>query len=117
MKKYELLKDDTIKVDGITLYRIRALRDFGLIRKGQLGGYIEKEENLSQEGNCWVYDNAKVYGNTHICDNCKIFENAIVSDNSDIHDNVNICDNVWVRGDICIYGDGYLVSKTTPIIK
>ena len=45
-KKYELLENDTIEI-GLksyehTLYRIRSLRDFGDVEKGQLGGYIEK---------------------------------------------------------------------------
>lgn len=53
-RKYELLKSDTVDDHGTTLYRIRALRNFGDVRKGQLGGYIEAERNLSQEGSCWV---------------------------------------------------------------
>ena len=49
MKKYELLQDDTIQHFGRTLYRIRALVAIGaLVSPGDLGGYIEKEENLSQ---------------------------------------------------------------------
>src|SRR5260364_177646 len=58
--KYELLKEDCIEYDGRTLYRIRALRDFRSIKQGDLGGYIEKEENLSHEGEAWVFDNARV---------------------------------------------------------
>ena len=50
MKKYELIREDTIKIDSITLYRIKALKAFGELRKGDLGGYIEKESNLSQKG-------------------------------------------------------------------
>ena len=46
-KKYELLKDDAITSFGRTLYRIKATTDFGDVEKGELGGYIEKEENLS----------------------------------------------------------------------
>ena len=45
-KKYELLKNDTIKVFGHTLYRIRALRDFKDVKKGDLGGYIEREKAI-----------------------------------------------------------------------
>ena len=61
MKKYEILMDkkNTIEFEGRTLYRIRALRDFNDVKKGNIGGYIESESNLSQEGDCWVYDNAK----------------------------------------------------------
>lgn len=60
-KKFELVKEDTITVDGFKLYRIRALKDFFVIKEGELGGYVEAENNLSHEGYCWIYDNAKVY--------------------------------------------------------
>ena len=49
-RKYEILKNEIIEHSGIKLYRIRALKDFGYIKKGDKGGYIEKETNLSQEG-------------------------------------------------------------------
>ena len=50
---------------GTTLKRIRAsvgleLKCGVVIVKGELGGWIEKESNLS--GNAWVSGNAKVYG-------------------------------------------------------
>lgn len=60
--KYELVKDDYVIVEGRTLYRIKALEDFRCVKTDDLGGYIEEEENLSHEGNCWVAGNAKVYG-------------------------------------------------------
>ena len=50
-KKFELLLDDTIEVFSRELFRIKATRDFGGVKKGELGGYIEKEENLSHQGN------------------------------------------------------------------
>lgn len=57
MKKYKLT-DETTTVRNVVLCRIRALKDFGDVKAGELGGYIEKEENLSQEGNAKVSDNA-----------------------------------------------------------
>ena len=45
MKKYELTAN-TKNVYGKTLFQIRALKDFGDVQAGDLGGYIEKEENL-----------------------------------------------------------------------
>lgn len=71
MKKYELT-EETVKVSEITLYRIRAVRDFGSVKTGDLGGYIEKEENLSHFGDAWVSGNAKVFGNTWIFGNAKV---------------------------------------------
>ena len=62
-KKYELMKDDTIKAGGKTLYRIKALVDINReVKAGDLGGYIESELNLSTKmDESWVYDNAMVF--------------------------------------------------------
>lgn len=46
MKKFELTAD-RIKSNGVTLHRIKALIDFGDVKTGELGGYVEKETNLS----------------------------------------------------------------------
>ena len=66
-KKFELTTDTKIAF-GRKLFRIKALIDFGNVNKGELGGYVEKEENLSHEGNAWIYGNAKISGNAKICD-------------------------------------------------
>jgi hypothetical protein len=68
MKKYELTTD-TKMVLGRKLFRIKALVSFGNVKIGDLGGYIEKEENLSQEGNAWVSGNAEVSGNAKVSGN------------------------------------------------
>lgn len=72
-KKYKLLKDDYIKYIGRTLYRIKALKDFGDVKAGEIGGYIESENNLSHNGECWVYDDAKVF------ENAEVYGNAIIN--------------------------------------
>jgi hypothetical protein len=46
--KYELT-DETIDVLGNTLHRIKALKNFSDIHKGDLGGFVESEENLSSK--------------------------------------------------------------------
>lgn len=84
MKKYELLLDDTKDVAGRKLYRIRALADFGGVKKGELGGYIEKEDNLSHYGNAWVSGNAMVFDNARVFDNALVYGDARVCDVKDI---------------------------------
>lgn len=74
-KKYELVKEDKIELGGKTLYRIRALKDFGDVKKSDIGGYVEKEENLSQEGTAWVCDSARVYGSAMVCDSARVKAN------------------------------------------
>ena len=83
MKKYELTSE-TKEIYGATLYRIRALIDFGDVKCGDLGGWIEKESNLSHKGtawvddNAWVCDNARVGGDARVCDNDRVGDNARV---------------------------------------
>ena len=121
-KKYKLT-DETINVNGKTLYRIKSLKDFGNVKKGDKGGFVEKEENLSQSGDCWVYDNAKVYNNAKVFDyadiygNAEIFGNAIVSSNARVYgnakvyhyamvyDNAEVCDNAIISGNAEVYHD------------
>ena len=88
-KKYELIKEDSIEVEGRTLYRIRALKDFIKnddniygVKKGSLGGYIQKEANLSHEGDCWVFDNAKVFDDAGVQDNAFITDSSMVFGNA-----------------------------------
>ena len=88
-KKYKLT-DDTINVDGRTLYRIEALKDFNNVKKGDKGGFVEKEDNLSQYSDCWVYDDAKVY------DNAKVSSRAIVCGKATVCGNREVCGNTEV---------------------
>ena len=102
-KKYELLKDDCINYEGRTLYRIKALRDFGYIKKGKLGGYIQSENNLSHEGECWVYGNAKVYEDARVFGNAKVFMNARVYGNAKVFGEAEVYDNAEVYGNSKIF--------------
>lgn len=76
-KKYKLLENDTIVIDNTTLYRIEALRDFGDVKKGDKGGYIEKEDNLCHDGDCWVHNNVFVHNNVCIFGDRQIYNNNI----------------------------------------
>ena len=69
MKKYKFTgetKTICLPFGTVTLHRIKAVVEFGLVKVGDLGGWIEKEENLSHEENAWVYGNAKVCGNAKV---------------------------------------------------
>lgn len=62
MKKFELTTEFVTSIFGKKLFRIKALVAFGNVEKGELGGFVEKEENLSQKGNAKVSGNAVVSG-------------------------------------------------------
>ena len=78
MKKYEINKD------GCCV----ALRSFGDVEEGDIGGFIESEKNLSHEGNCWVYENARVFGNAFVSGNTHLTEDAPTSDAAKILENL-----------------------------
>lgn len=76
MKKFEFTgetKTISLFFRTATLHRIRAVAEFGLVKIGDLGGWIEKEENLSHGGKAWVWGNAKVCGDAEVCGDAKVF--------------------------------------------
>lgn len=80
MKKFELTTE-SIYLLGTKLFRIKALVTFGCVKKGELGGFVEKEENLDHTGSAWLYGNAWVYGNALVHGDEEVSGNAEVSGN------------------------------------
>ena len=104
-KKYEFT-DETIKVDGHTLHRIRAVRCFSDIEAGDLGGWIEKEENLSQIGDAWIGGNAKVYGMAKVYGHAMVFGKAEICGNAFVRSYAEICGDAVVKNN-----EDYIVFK------
>ena len=100
MKKYELLEKNE---EG--LHRIRALRDFGFVKKGDRGGFIESENNLSHEGDCWIYDNARVYGDAFVFGNARVYGNARIFGYARVYGNARIFGYDWVCDNARLFGD------------
>ena len=123
-KKYKLT-DETINLNGATLYRIEALKDFGEIKKGDKGGFIESENNLAHEGDAWVSDNAHVYGDACVFDNARVYNNAFVSGyaqvygnafvygNAWLYDNTRVCGYAWVSDNARVYGDANVCDDSS----
>ena len=97
-KKYRLT-DETIEFNGVTLHRIEALKDFGRVMKGDKGGFVQSERNLSHLGNCWIFDDSKAIGNSHV------YQNAVLSGNS------IICDNAFATGFSWIFSRSIVCEK------
>ena len=93
MKKFELISEFVTNVFGKKLFRIKALVSFGDVSAGELGGFVEKEENLSNNGNAWVSGNARVSGNAWVSGD------ALVSGNAQVSDNARVSGNAQVSGD------------------
>ena len=109
-KKYKLT-EETINVDGRTLYRIEALTYFGDVKQGDKGGFIENENNLTQYGKCWVYDNAEVSGYAMVHNNATVSGNAKVSGNAIIHEDAKVYGDAKVSGNAAVFGDTEIYDK------
>ena len=100
-KKYELTSNTIVKF-GRTLYQIKALFSFDVVSKGDFGGYIENEENLSQDGNAWVF------GDAWVSDNAEVSGNACVSGNAWVYGNAKVYGDAWISGNAKVYGDAWI---------
>lgn len=142
MKKYELTSETLLYV-GHILHRIKAVKDFGSVKAGEFGGWIENEKNLSQDDNAWIYGEAMVFGNAKVCDcaevhnnakvfgnarvfdyarvnnnaivdgNAVVYDNAIVSNYANVCENAKVCDNAMVYGLTSIFGNARIFGKAT----
>lgn len=108
--KYELLEKKNI---FFNLYQIRAVKDFGNIKAGQLGGYVENSDNLSQEGSCWLYERGYAKAYSRIVDDAQIFHaiiygDAYISGNIELH---NRCLIGGARSKVRISGNAKIYSS------
>ena len=108
MKKYDLIREKS-------LFRIVALKDFSNVKKGDLGGLIEKEGNLDQQGNCWVYGNARIIGDAFVCDNARVYGNAFVGDNARVYGNAFVYDNARIIGNAFVCANARIYDNARII--
>lgn len=124
-KKYEITTKVKI-IDDRKFYRIKALRDIGDVKAGQLGGYVESEKNLSQEGNCWIgndvvlMDDARVEENATIIGDSVVRNKGVVKGNAFVK-NATVCDNAVVEGRAYVAGGLHdydsIVIKDNAIVR
>ncbi len=103
-KKYKLTSESK-EVWGVKLYRIEAVSDFGSVSKGERGGFVEKEENLSQEGDAWVFGDARVFGDAQVFGNARVLGNAQVFGNARVFGDAQVFGNARVFGDAQVFGN------------
>ena len=133
--KYELIPYTGPSLGPDQYYRVKALKSFGVVgvnyvKKGSIGGIVSGPNNLSQEGNCWIANNARVLGTSRVIDNARVYNRAIVKnsniserariygnarvENSDITDNARIYDNAvvlnsrYIGGRAKIHGNAHV---------
>lgn len=137
-KKY-VFTEKTTSYLGHILHQIKAVKNFGSVHKGELGGWIESEKNLSHKGDCWVtseaivlgealvyedaliwdkaevFSYARVYGKAIVQDSARVYGDARVSERAIISETTHICGNAQILGSVNLRGTA--VIKTTAYIQ
>jgi NDP-sugar pyrophosphorylase family protein len=118
IKKYRLVNPRT---GG--MYQVQALRDFGDVVAGDIGGFVSGEHNLSHYDTCWIYDEAEVMDDARVVDSAKVMGKSnikgnsivggysVVTGTSTIKDHSHICGYSYVK-DVCI-GDHCHIADST----
>ena len=107
MKKFELTSE-FVTFLGKTLFRIKALVSFGDVAEGELGGFIERENNLDQSGDAWVYGDARVFGNARVYGDAQVFGNAWVYGDARVYGDAQVFGDAQVYGDAWVYGNAWV---------
>ena len=128
MEKHFILTEEfKINSDGVKLFRIQCTRKIPTVNIGDLGGFIEKEKNLSGNawveqdaevygnawvsGNDWVSGNARVYGNAEVSGYTLVYGNARVFGNARIYGNAEVYGDAWVSGNAWVYGNARIYDN------
>ena len=104
VKKYELT-NEALVYNGKKLWRIRH------IPTNTIGGWVESYDNLSQYGNCMVWDDAKVYGNASVYEDASVSGSASVYDDAEVFGNAVVCDKARVFNQAKIYGKAQVMTE------
>ena len=105
MQKFVRLEQELRLPDGRIVKRIMALRDFGNVKKGDIGGFVEWIDNLSHEGDCWIADNAIVAGWSRVSGDALVKNHAKCDGFVSVSDRAVIGDDALLEGYVAAYGD------------
>ena len=108
---------ETLNCEGHVLNRIIALRDIKdeqgnvLVRKGEKGGFIEKEKNLDGNSNAWVSKNGGVFENAQVFGEAQVYEEARVSGNALIFGKAQVFGNAQVSEEAQVSGNAQVSEE------
>lgn len=110
-RKYEIT--DLQHPNIVGLRRIRALVDISdKVRAGDLGGYVQGEQNLSQEGSCWIDEEAVVSLQARVTGDAQIQHRALITGRALVTGRASVGGNAHVREQVTISGSARVAGGT-----
>ena len=110
------METTTKTIGSVNLHRIRATRSIPKwnVKKGDIGGWIETEKNLSQDGDAWVFGDAwvsgkaRVFGDAQVSGNARVSGDAWVFGNARVSGDAQVFGDAWVSGEAQVFGDAWV---------
>lgn len=88
--KYKIDRKRIEYIDKEPVYKIVALKDFGKVKAGDVGGFVSSYSNLSQSGNCWISQSSSVVGGASVRDDAIIRNGSVIEGNARIEGNATV---------------------------
>jgi len=107
MSHYKLTSESIVNVFGVKLFRIELTIDCKWGKKGDKGGFIEKEGNLSD---AWVSGDARVSGNAQVYGDAWVYGDAQVSGNARVYGNAQVSGNAWDKSPLQVQGTKHFIT-------
>lgn len=99
--KYEVTKISHPKYPW--LHRIRALKQVNeQVREGMLGGYVQTEDNLSQDETCWIYDQAIACEGALVTKDGRMYDGTMARDSALVSGNIRMFECSRAEGHSCL---------------
>lgn len=106
--KYQLLSCDHTPITG--RYRIKALKNITSgVKKGDIGGYVDGEDVLSAEGECWIFDDSLAVEGAKVLGNASVSGRSCIR-GSTIQDEAFVVQSSIVRNGSVIKGRGVITN-------
>ena len=111
MKKYTITKNKR-ELYGIVFHQIRAARDIARngVQKGDLGGWVQKKENLDQAGDAWVSGTARVSGAARVFGAAQVSGDAQVFGDARVFGDAQVSGDAWNKSPPYVQGSRHAVT-------
>ncbi len=108
--KYVMFKENPMD----NQWRIMACKNFGTVKKGDVGGYVHSKKTLSHDGLCWIHDHAVVMNHSKIIEDAQVYGKANVTYYSTVKGRARVGDNAFVTKS-CISDDAQVIGNSCII--
>lgn len=97
---------------GRQLHRIQAVNNFGFVKAGTLGGWVESARNLSEHGASWIGEDASAFASSLVDSDAQLYGRAQMRDHARATDTAHVFGDAELSGNVRIGGHARVGGNT-----